>query len=48
MLGLKLLRHICMKIYCCSYIYIYIYKKIMESNPTICEEKLSTSNPNRN
>ena len=28
------------------YIYIYIWKKIMVSNPTICEEKL-TSNPNR-
>ena len=29
------------------YIYIYIWKKIMDSNPTICEEKLTTSNPNR-
>ena len=28
------------------YIYIYIWKKIMDSNPTVCEEKL-TSNPNR-
>ena len=28
------------------YIYIYIWKKVMDSNPTICEEKL-TSNPNR-
>ena len=29
------------------YIYIYIWKKIMDSNPTICEEKLTTSNPKR-
>ena len=28
------------------YIYIYIWKKIMDSNPTVCEEKL-TSNSNR-
>ena len=30
------------------YIYIYIWKKIMDSNPTICEEKLTTSNPKKN
>ena len=29
------------------YIYIYIWKKIMDNNPTICEEKLTTNNPNR-
>ena len=29
------------------YIYIYIWKKTMDSNPTVCEEKLTTSNPNR-
>ena len=29
------------------YIYIYIWKKIMDSNPTICEEKLTRSNPSR-
>ena len=35
-------------VYVCVYIYRYIYiqKKIMDSNPTVCEEKL-TSNPNR-
>ena len=38
---------------CDNVINIYIYierereKKIMDSNPTICEEKLTTSNPNR-
>ena len=34
-------------IYMNIYIYIYIWKKIMDSNPTIWEEKLTTSNPNR-
>ncbi len=29
-----------------SHIHIYMWKKIMDSNPTVCEEKL-TSNPNR-
>ena len=28
-------------------IYVYIWKKIIDSNPTICEEKLTTNNPNR-
>ena len=30
----------------CIYIYIYIWEKIIDSNPTVCEEKL-TSNANR-
>ena len=35
------------KIYIYVSMYIYMWKKIMDSNPTICEEKLTTSNPNR-
>ena len=34
-------------IFCNIYIYIYIWKKIMDCNPTICEKKLTTSNSNR-
>ena len=32
---------------CVYKLYIYIWKKIMDNNPTICEEKLTTNNPNR-
>ena len=31
----------------CVCVCVCVWKKIMDSNPTICEEKLTTSNPHR-
>ena len=42
-LFVKKTLYIYINIYIYIYIYIYIWKKIIDRNPTVCEEKLTSS-----